>query len=133
VAAPSLAASLPAQMQPEDLSHMPTLATPGVSVWEFSRDGERISVPIRPRMQTYNAELRMQAALAGIGIARVPMATAEAEIAQGRLVRMMPDWPLPPLRVFALLPDRRLQPRKVRAFMEAIESMMGADLDDLGQ
>ena len=61
------------------------------------------------------------------------MAAAEAEIAQGRLVRMMPDWPLPPLRVFALLPDRRLQPRKVRAFMEAIESMMGADLDDLGQ
>jgi len=133
VAAPSLAASLPAQMQPEDLSNMPTLATPGASVWEFSRNGQRIAVPIRPRMQTYNAELRMQAALAGLGIARVPMTAAEAEIAQGRLVRVMPDFPLPPLRVFALLPDRRLQPRKVRAFMEAIESMMGDDLDDPGQ
>jgi DNA-binding transcriptional LysR family regulator len=84
-------------------------------------------------MQTYNAELRMQAALAGLGIARVPMTAAETEIAQGRLVRVMPDYPLPPLRVFALLPDRRLQPRKVRAFMEAIESMMGADLGDLAE
>ena len=27
---------------------------------------------------------------------------------------------------------RRLQPRKVRAFMEAIESMMGDDPDDPG-
>ena len=73
-------------------------------------------------------ELRLQGALAGLGIARLSVNYCEAEIAQGRLVRVLPDFPLPPLRVFALLPDRRLQPRKVRAFMEAIESMMVSEL-----
>ena len=66
---------------------------------------------------------------AGLGIARLSVIYCEAEIAQGRLVRVLPDYPLPPLRVFALLPDRRLQPRKVRAFMEAIESMMVSELE----
>jgi len=126
-AAPVLAASLPPQLRPEDLANMPTLTTPGETVWEFNRDGESISVPIRPRMQTFNAELRVQAALAGLGIAKLAVNYCEAEVAQGRLVRVLPDYPLPPLRVFALLPDRRLQPRKVRAFMEAIESMMESE------
>ncbi len=62
--------------------------------------------------------------MAGLGIAKLSVNYCEAEIARGRLVRVLPDYPLPPLRVFALLPDRRLQPRKVRAFMEAIESML---------
>ncbi|SPA55297.1 putative transcriptional regulator, LysR [Cupriavidus taiwanensis] len=131
-AAPALAASLPAQLRPEDLANMPTLTTPGDTVWEFTRDGQTVSVPIRPRMQTHNAELRLQGALAGLGIARLSVIYCEAEVAQGRLVRVLPDYPLPPLRVFALLPDRRLQPRKVRAFMEAIESMMVSELPPEG-
>ncbi|MDF3833517.1 LysR family transcriptional regulator, partial [Cupriavidus basilensis] len=123
-AAPALAASLPLQLAPEDLANLPTLTTPGDRMWEFMRGEERVSVPIRPRMQTSNAELRLQGALAGLGIARLSMIYCEAEIAQGRLVRVLPDYPPPPLRVFALLPDRRLQPRKVRVFMEAVEAMM---------
>ncbi|MGO4332041.1 LysR family transcriptional regulator [Cupriavidus sp. 2TAF22] len=125
-AAPALAASLPQQLQPEDLSNLPTLTTPGDGMWEFMRGEERVSVPIRPRMQTSNAELRLQGALAGLGIARLSEAYCEAEVAQGRLVKVMPDFLTPPLRVFALLPDRRLQPRKVRVFMEAVEAMMAA-------
>ncbi|WP_420998111.1 LysR family transcriptional regulator [Cupriavidus sp. 30B13] len=127
-AAPALAAGLPPQLQPEDLSNLPTLTTPGDGIWEFMRGEERMSVPIRPRMQTSNAELRLQGALAGLGIARLSRAYCEAEVAQGRLVQVMPDFPPPPLRVFALLPDRRLQPRKVRVFMEAVEAMMATDL-----
>lgn len=129
-AAPALAASLPSQLRPDDLLNLPTLATPGVTEWEFMHGSERIVVPIRPRMQTYNAELRLQGALAGLGIVRLAMNYAEAEVAQGRLVQVLRDYPLPPLKVFALLPDRRLQPRKVRAFMEAIESMMVSGEDD---
>ncbi len=60
-AAPVLADSLPRPMRPEDLANTPTLTTPGDTVWEFQRDEACITVPIRPRMQTYNAELRLQA------------------------------------------------------------------------
>ncbi|MDF3885813.1 LysR family transcriptional regulator [Cupriavidus basilensis] len=127
-AAPALAAGLHPQLLPEDLANLPTLTTPGDDMWEFMREGERVAVPIRPRMQTANAELRLQGALAGLGIARLSLIYCEAEVAQGRLVKVLPDYPPPPLRVFALLPDRRLQPRKVRVFMEAVEAMMASGL-----
>lgn len=129
-AAPALAASLHPQLQPEDLANLPALTTPGDDMWEFMREGERVAVPIRPRMQTANAELRLQGALAGLGIARLSLIYCEAEVAQGRLVKVLTDYPPPPLRVFALLPDRRLQPRKVRVFMEAVEAMMASGVLD---
>ncbi|AOZ01846.1 LysR family transcriptional regulator [Cupriavidus sp. USMAHM13] len=125
-AAPALAATLPQAAVPEQLANLPVLTTPGDTVWEFTYAGERVSVPIHPRMQTFNAELRLQGALAGLGIARLALHYCEAEVAQGRLVRVLPEFTPPPLRVFALLPDRRLQPRKVRAFMEEVESMLAA-------
>ncbi len=121
VAAPSLAASLPAQMHPEDLEHADAgharRLGRGSSRAMASASRCRSARACRPTTPNCACE----AALAGLGIARVPMTAAETEIAQGRLVRVMPDYPLPPLRCFALLPDRRLQPRKVRAFMEAID------------
>jgi LysR family transcriptional regulator, transcriptional activator for aaeXAB operon len=44
-----------------------------------------------------------------------------AELAAGKLVRVLPSWQLPSLSVDALLPARARQPARVRLAIEALE------------
>jgi len=44
----------------------------------------------------------------------------------GKLRRLLPDYECAPLRVYALLPERRLMPMKVRIFLDTLESMSRA-------
>jgi hypothetical protein len=36
-------------------------------------------------------------------------------------VRLLPDWHCEPLKIYALLPGRKLVPAKVRVFLDALE------------
>jgi DNA-binding transcriptional LysR family regulator len=45
-----------------------------------------------------------------------------ADLAAGRLVRVLPDWSMPPVAVAALMPSRRSQPSEVRMAIEALHA-----------
>jgi DNA-binding transcriptional LysR family regulator len=68
-----------------------------------------------------NASVRLEAALAGLGVARITSTFCAAAVAEGRLVPVLAGWECEPLRMFALLPGRRLAPAKVRAFLDGLE------------
>ncbi len=124
-AAPQLLAQHPALAGPEDLHSLPLLAGADDADWEFtSADGAASKVEVRnPRMRSGNAGVRLEAALAGLGVARITATFCAPALAQGRLVRLLPEWRCAPLRIYALLPGRRLMPAKVRAFMDALEAL----------
>jgi DNA-binding transcriptional LysR family regulator len=56
-------------------------------------------------------------------VARITATFCAAAVQQGRLVPLLPEWRCAPLRIYALLPGRRLLPAKVRAFMDALEAL----------
>ena len=121
-ASPQLVGGQPPQ-HPEELERLPLLAGGEDQSWAFSGpEGAGAEVEMRnPRMRSGNAEIRMKAAIAGIGVARITASFCAPAVAQGLLVPLLPQWRCEPLKIHALLPGRRLVPAKVREFLSRLE------------
>jgi DNA-binding transcriptional LysR family regulator len=122
-ASPQLLAGHTAPTHPEELNAMPLLGGGDEQSWAFTHaDGSTAEVEVRnPRMRSGNAEVRLKAAMAGIGVARITSTFCADALAKGKLVSLLPAWNCTPLRIYALLPGRRLVPAKVRAFLDLLE------------
>ncbi len=97
VASPDYFAAHPAPQTPHDLAQhncinlrLPTYG--GIYAWEFEKDGKELKVHVQGQW-VFNSTLpRLQAALAGHGVACVPEDLVLEPVAQGRLVRVLQDW-----------------------------------------
>jgi DNA-binding transcriptional LysR family regulator len=79
----------------------------GLYTWEFERNGREVKVHVEGQLVFNNIALRVDAALAGLGLAYLPEDQVQAEIASGRLVRVLADW-CPPFPGYHLYyPSRR--------------------------
>jgi DNA-binding transcriptional LysR family regulator len=127
-AAPGLLRQRADLASPEELHSLPLLAGAEDVDWEFSNaDGDSAKVEVRnPRLRSGNAGVRLEAAIAGIGVARITATFCAQAVEQGRLVPLLPQWRCAPLRIYALLPGRRLMPAKVRVFLDALEAQATA-------
>jgi len=110
---------------PYDLTNLPLIAAASDTDWFFTDSaGGQHSIPIAaPRLRSSNAGIRLQAALAGLGVARITATYCEAAVEAGRLRRLLAEFECAPLRVYALLPARRLMPLKVKLFLDTLERM----------
>ena len=125
-AAPALIRARGLPRTPQDLAGWPTLGNVDESTWEFQRDGvETGRMDVSHRMGTHNAELRLKAAIDGLGVVCMSLRFVEEEVAAGRLVRVMPAYTSPPIKVYVLMPARKHMPASVRAFLDAIEQTLG--------
>jgi DNA-binding transcriptional LysR family regulator len=59
--------------------------------WRFEEDGKIVAVPIRSRLQASDGEALRQLAIGGAGLTRLAEFTVRADIAAGRLARVLPD------------------------------------------
>jgi DNA-binding transcriptional LysR family regulator len=88
--------------------------------WRLHRDGVRWESVPSGRATANSPELLLRMALAGAGIAIVSEHFAHRYVASGELVRVLPDWNVAPVDLWAVFPGRRLMPAKTRAFLDAI-------------
>ncbi|WP_374325361.1 LysR family transcriptional regulator [Aquipseudomonas alcaligenes] len=65
-----------------------------------------------------NITLAREAALAGAGIAALPVMISEAAVQEGQLVELLPEARLPTGELYAVYPSRRFQAMKVKAFLD---------------
>jgi len=121
VGAPSYFAGRPKPKKPQDLtSHscinirLPTYG--GVYVWEFEKRGRELKVRVEGQLVFNNIALRLNAALAGLGLAYLPEDQVKEHIADGRLVRVLEDW-CPPFSGYHLYYPSRRQPAPAFALM----------------
>src|SRR5262245_40245542 len=78
-----------------------------VYAWDFEKGGRELKVRVEGQLVFNNSNLRLQAALAGLGIAYLPEQQVAAHIAEGRLLRVLADW-CPPVSGYHLYyPSRR--------------------------
>lgn len=79
----------------------------GLNPWEFDKDGREIKVRVDGQLVFNNIALRLNSALAGLGLAYMPEDLAQDHIAAGRLVRVLEDWcePFPGYHLY--YPGRR--------------------------
>jgi DNA-binding transcriptional LysR family regulator len=84
----------------------------------FERQGEEATVVPAGPLFTNNGDVMIPLLVAGGGIAALPDFIAEAELASGALVRILPDWSLPQAFLHLLSPPSRLRPARVRALAD---------------
>jgi DNA-binding transcriptional LysR family regulator len=64
----------------------------GLFPWEFDKGGREVKVRVDGQTVFNNMALRLDAALAGLGLAYLPEDQALPFLADGRLVRVLDDW-----------------------------------------
>ncbi|WP_313629632.1 LysR substrate-binding domain-containing protein [Pseudomonas sp.] len=84
----------------------------------FNEKGERYELAMPARLGVEDFSMRKQAALAGLGFTVLPMMYCETELAEGTLVRLLPEWHCPPAWLQAVYPHRRGVLPAVRAWLE---------------
>ena len=121
-ASPQLLAGSALPSHPEELNALPLLAGADDQSWTFAGSGSEVAeVEVRnPRMRSGNAGVRLQAAIEGLGVARITATFCADAVAKGQLVPLLPQWQCSPLKIYALLPGRMV-PAKVRVFLDLLE------------
>ena len=106
---------------PQDLAEVPAIANAFDAQWTFTDNENReIKVPVRPRMRSPNADVRRRATIAGLGISRIVRTFCVEAVRSRKLKEVLPEYGCAPLRIYALLPGRRLMPPKVRLFLDML-------------
>lgn len=105
VATPQYLSQSPRIKTPQELTQHACLSLTRLEHWVLqSSKKESARVPIRSRVTSNQMTSLMGAALAGAGVALVPMYLCCEEIRQGRLQRVLPDWSSPGMQVSLLSP-----------------------------
>lgn len=93
--------------------------------WQFAKDGNSVQIDVLGAITLDEASLVQIAAQNGIGLGYVMEADVRDEIAAGRLVRVLEDWP-PELGSLALYyPGRKTLPAAFSASIQAAREFAG--------
>ena len=95
--------------------------------WVFHRDGKQQKIKVDGNYQVNNSEALQAAALDGLGIAKIPTFVIGKDIMNGRLVPLFESYPLPIQTFYAVFPERRHLPAKVRVFLDFIIEKLESD------
>ncbi|TJV24951.1 MAG: LysR family transcriptional regulator [Mesorhizobium sp.] len=112
VGSPAYFAKWPKPRTPQDLTthncinlRLPTYG--GLYAWEFEKAGRELKVRVEGQLVFNTSALRMNAVLAGLGLAYLPEEQVTALLADGRLVRVLADWCAPFPGYHLYYPSRR--------------------------
>lgn len=86
--------------------------------WRYDVAGVETSVRVTGQIITNSGLVQAEAAVSGLGIAKLPRFFVGEALADGRLVEILKDSITTPSYLYALYPERRLLPQKVRVFID---------------
>ncbi|MFS2109689.1 LysR substrate-binding domain-containing protein [Sphingomonas sp. Sphisp140] len=123
VAAPAYLARQGTPETPADLAHhqavsLRSLTTGALTPFEFVRPHGVERIEVASPFSVTGTESYRDAVLLGLGLAQMPVFHIERDLAEGRLVRVLAEHPLPSAPISILYPrSRQLSPR-VRLFID---------------
>jgi DNA-binding transcriptional LysR family regulator len=128
-ASPIYLALHPAPKHPDDLAHHASVrmlsAAGNATPWRLAR-GKETWEEVPPGRLTLNSpDMIQQLLLDGAGIGALPCRFAQEDLRLKRLVRVLPEWSLPTVPAWAVMPMRRYLPAKTRAFLAHLERYTG--------
>jgi molybdate transport repressor ModE-like protein len=108
---------------PADLPHHQCLVLVGSQgrqdVWRLTdAKGREVAVRVAGRLESNVGESLRDAAVAGLGIALHSTWHICDDLSRGRLQIVLPKYPIADSGIYAVMPQRRLVPARVRAFIE---------------
>lgn len=97
---------------------------PNDSVWRFTGPQGPVPVKVRGNFFSNSALGLRKAALADLGVAHIPRYVVAEDLADGRLVEVLPRFGVGARTLLAVYPKAKATPRKVSAFVEFIKNWM---------
>lgn len=128
VAAPDWLASWPAVTHPADLA-----GASGIGWWDggqmtrfrlFNDQGAVEEVPVHPSLTTNNLLVAQMAALAGLGMARLPLRLCTDALQSGRLALVLPGWRPFDVSIYALYKTRRSLALAGKRYLDELSSFL---------
>ena len=105
-----------------------TFGEPGdFAIWRLRRGGELKEVRVDARVSVPDPTINHQLALAGTGVALLAQSVVRADVEQGRLVRLLPEWEPEPVELHALYPSQLNSSPKVRVFLQFLRERFGTE------
>jgi DNA-binding transcriptional LysR family regulator len=125
VGAPSYFARRSKPKKPQDLTahdcinmRLPTYG--GIYAWEFEKRGRGLRVRVEGQLVFNHIALRLNAVLAGFGLAYLPEDQVKTQVADGRLIRVLADWCAPFPGYHLYYPSRRQPAPAFALLVEAL-------------
>lgn len=125
VGAPAYFAKRKPPKTPQDLTaydcinlRLPTYG--GLYAWEFEKNGRELKVRVEGQFVFNTSALRLNAVLAGFGLAYLPEDQVVSHLADGRLVRVLADWCPPFSGCHLYYPSRRQHSPAFAVLVEAL-------------
>jgi DNA-binding transcriptional LysR family regulator len=109
---------------PSDLANHQIIRFSGASnkrKWIFSKDGKSHSLDLKPRVNINNLDALCEAVGAGVGISSGPVWWFENAPNHGSLVRLLPEYDMGEVPLYAVYSSRRFVPQKVRIFIDYLK------------
>ncbi len=72
------------------------------------------------RVGASSPDMLVRLAINGAGIAMCELRAVEPHVRLGQLLRVLPQWRLPPALLYAVFPVRKLMPARTRVFIDAL-------------
>jgi len=129
-ASPGYLARAGAPQTPDDLrGHQCLIHTTGFAPeYRLLRGGEVVTVPVGGAITANETAVIRAAVLAGAGIAMLPTYFVGEDLAQGSLLRVLPEYALEPLDIQAVYLSRRHQPMPLRLLIEFLAERFGGEV-----
>ncbi|UYK96826.1 LysR family transcriptional regulator [Pantoea stewartii] len=128
VAAPELLRQHAPITRVEQLGALPWLALTSFYRNEIALQhqdkGEPVNLPIAPVLSSDSLYAVRKAALAGLGAGIVSSWVIQEDLAEGRLVQLMPEWQAPALPVWLTYPWASYYPARLTAFFAMIKAVL---------
>jgi DNA-binding transcriptional LysR family regulator len=119
-AAPAYLAANGTPRRAEDLAghNCLTYSYFGKSLWQFTRDGAALSVPVDGNLSANEDLILLSAAMEGAGIALQPLYSAAPLIAAGKLVALLPDCVPQGMGLYGIYSSRQYLPPALRTMLD---------------
>jgi DNA-binding transcriptional LysR family regulator len=92
----------------------------GLYLWEFEQDGRLFQLRVDGNLIFNDGELILAAALAGQGLGYLLEDQITAHVAEGRLIRVLPEWCPAASGYYLYHPNRRQTPSALAALVDAL-------------
>jgi DNA-binding transcriptional LysR family regulator len=116
--------------RPEDLQQHECLAhlSGALTEYRLRHAGRLTTLKVKGSLSGNETAVLRQAALAGAGIAMLPTYFVGDDLAQGALVRLLPDHEPEPLGVHAVFLSRQHQPQALKLLVDFLAERFGGDV-----
>ena len=90
--------------------------------WLLRQNGQLRAIRVKGNLACSDGSVLHQWTLAGMGLAWRSLWEVQEDISEGKLVTVLDEYAAPPNGIFALMPERKHLPQRLRLFLDMLKS-----------